>query len=138
VVIRVEEVMTMGVIALKETDTAQQANDEMRRAGIRHLPVIGHGRRVIGIVSTRDVLAALALPGGEDTRVSEIMNRTIYIVRPETPAYRAVELMLDKKIGALPVLGNEDELVGIVTESDFLGVAHNALHGRTGSELLNV
>lgn len=137
-VIRVEEVMTMGVIALRETDTAQQANEEMKRAGIRHLPVVGHGRRVIGIVSSRDLLAAMALPGGEETKLSEMMNRTVYIVRPETPAYRAVELMIDRKIGALPVLGDNDEMIGIVTETDFLGVAHNALHGRTGSELLNV
>lgn len=137
-VIRVEEVMTSGVIALKETDRVRYANEEMKRSGIRHLPVVGSGRHVIGIVSSSDVIAALATPDGEDERVSEIMSRLVYIVRPETPAYRAVELMMDKKIGALPVLGQGDEIIGIVTETDFLGVAHNALYGRTGAELLNV
>jgi len=58
-------------------------------------------------------------------------------VRGETPAYRAAELMIDRKIGSLPVVGDDGVMIGIVTETDFLAVAHKALHGRTGAGLLS-
>jgi CBS-domain-containing membrane protein len=50
-------------------------------------------------------------------------------VGPDTPAEEAVALMIDQKFGALPVTNEDGELIGIVTATDFLVVAHQALTG---------
>jgi CBS domain-containing protein len=135
--LRIEELMTTGVIALKEGDTVGKADEQMSVASIRHLPVVDDHHHVVGIVSNRDLARALAAPRGKQQRIAEIMTRDVLTVRSETPAYRAAEIMLDRKIGSLPVVGEDGVMIGIVTETDFLAVAHNALHGRTGSGLLS-
>lgn len=135
-VLRIEELMTTGVIALKESHTVGQAAEEMRIADIRHLPVVDEHHRVVGIVSDRDLLRSMAGPKGKQ-RITEVMTRDVLTVKPEMPAYRAAEIMLDKKIGSLPVVGDDGVMIGIVTETDFLAVAHKALHGKTGASLLS-
>jgi CBS domain-containing protein len=57
------------------------------------------------------------------------MTRGVRIVRPSTPAAEAAALMIELKIGALPVIGEGEQLVGVITETDFLAVAHQALSG---------
>ena len=136
--LRVEEMMTPGVIALHEQDTVIHADEQMRLADISHIPVVDVQNHVVGIVSNRDILKTLAIPDGRGMRIGEIMSRDVITVAPEAPAFRAAEMMLDNKIGALPVVGDDEVLIGIVTETDFLSVAHNALQGRTGGQLLGV
>jgi CBS domain-containing protein len=135
--LRIEELMTTGVIALKEGDTVGQADEQMSAADIRHLPVVDAHHHVVGIVSNRDLVRALATSKGKQVRITEVMTREVLTVRGETPAYRAAELMIDRKIGSLPVVGDDGVMIGIVTETDFLAVAHKALHGRTGAGLLS-
>jgi CBS domain-containing protein len=136
-VLRIEELMTTGVIAVRDTDTVKRADEEMKQADIRHLPVVDGRHHVVGIVSNRDLMRVLSTPEGPDRRIGEVMTRQVLTVRAETPAYRAAEMMLEHKIGSLPVVGEDGVMIGIVTETDFLAVAHNALHGRTGAALLN-
>lgn len=135
--LRIEELMTTGVIALKESDTVGGADEQMQVADIRHLPVVDDHHHVVGIVSNRDLARILANPKGKQKRIAEIMTRDVLTVRSEMPAYRAAEIMIDRKIGSLPVVGDDGVMIGIVTETDFLAVAHKALHGLTGSALLS-
>lgn len=136
--LRIEELMTTGVIAVKEADTVVKADQQMHEADIRHLPVVDDHHHVVGIVSNRDLARALASPKGKQQRIAEVMTRDVLTVRPEMPAYRAAEILIDRKIGSLPVVGDDGVMIGIVTETDFLSVARKALHGRTGSALLDV
>lgn len=136
--LRVEEMMTPGVIALREDDSVAVADEQMRLADIRHIPVVDGRNHVVGIVSNRDVFRALGGLDGRKLRIGEIMSRDVLTVAPEAPAFRAAEIMLDNKIGALPVVSEDEVLIGIVTETDFLSVAHNALQGRTGAQLLGM
>jgi len=61
--------------------------------------------------------------------VRSIMTKSVVTVSPDTPADEAVSLMIEHKVHALPVLGDGGILVGIVTATDFLVVAHQALTG---------
>lgn len=135
--LRIEELMTTGVIAVKEGDTVARADQQMHDADIRHLPVVDDHHHVVGIVSNRDLARALASPKGKQQRIADVMTRDVLTVKSEMPAYRAAEIMMDRKIGSLPVVGDDDVMIGIVTETDFLAVAHKALHGRTGAALLD-
>lgn len=121
----VEEFMSTALITMRAADPVTDAVREMRLASIRHVPVVDAGGRVVGVLSSHDVVAALAA-GGSPT-VGEVMTASPFTVRPGEPAEHAVGEMIDRKIDCLPVVGEGGELVGIVTATDFLVVAHQAL-----------
>jgi CBS domain-containing protein len=124
----VGDLMSTALLYLHERDSLEQAHLSMRAAGVRHIPVVDSGRRVVGILSDRDILRAMA----EDTLdrpVSAAMTREVRTVRPDTPAHEAARVLLEHKIGSLPVVGDDEQLVGIITETDFLRVACEALGG---------
>jgi CBS domain-containing protein len=124
----VEDLMATNVMTLSSKDTIGHADAEMKLGDVRHLPVVDEKGHLVGIVSNRDVFRALGRTArGKNIPVWEIMKREVLSVRPQTPARAAVQLMLEKKIGALPVVGDGEQLVGIVTETDFLAIADEAL-----------
>ena len=124
----VEDLMSTAVISLKETDTVGRAHLEMHIASIRHIPVVDARDHVVGILSNRDLIRALA-EGRTQMLVGQIMTRAVRTVRATTPAYEAAEAMLAGKFGSLPVVGDDQQLIGIVTETDFVQVAQQALQG---------
>ena len=115
----------MGVVR----SVVKQAYAQMQLADIRHLPVVDEDDRVVGILSNRDVLGALGESKGLGVLVNQIMTRDVYFVHPETRGCEATALMLDHKIGSLPVVDRERRLVGILTETDILRIAHRVLGG---------
>ena len=121
--------MSSAVISMKETDTIRGAEWEMNTAEIRHIPVVDQRNHVIGVISNRDLARAVGKAGNQPTPVAGIMSRAVLTVRPTTPAHEAAAMMLEHKIGCLPVVGDDEQLVGIITESDFLRVAEKALRG---------
>lgn len=121
----VEDVMTTALTTIHPEEPVDTADLEMKLADIRHIPVVGRRNRLVGILSDRDLLRSLGGPRGR--AIADIMTRQVYTVRPGDPASRAVDLLLEHKIGCVPVLGDEEELVGIVTETDFLRLARESL-----------
>ncbi len=126
---KVKEVMVKEVATLDVNDELSLANDIMRLGRIRHLPVVD-GARLVGIVSERDLfrssLAQALGYGGENSRelmktlhIKDIMVREIITISPELDLCQAVKMMVDKKIGCLPVV-EHDRLVGLITETDIM------------------
>lgn len=129
----VGELMTHEVVTLEADDALIEVDDLLKRHHIRHVPVV-HGRKLVGMVSHRDLIRALARqPAGKGTpplSVKEVMTRAVEAVEPQTSALQAIEKLLDRRFGCLPVVDAAGELVGIVTESDFLRLAHRLLQER--------
>lgn len=123
----VEDLMSTAVIALHAGDTVGRLREEMDLADIRHIPVIDDRNHVIGIVSNRDLHRAPH--AASPRRVSDVMTRAVRTVRPSTPASEAAAILIDEKIGSLPVIGDDEQLVGVITATDFLAIAHQALNG---------
>jgi CBS domain-containing protein len=106
------------------------ADSIMRDERIRHLPVLDSAGRLVGILSQRDLfLNALVRALGHGTMardrsfrsivVKEVMTDEVVTTTPETPITAAAQIMVDRKIGCLPVVeGNA--LVGILSESDIV------------------
>jgi CBS domain-containing protein len=126
---KVKDIMAKEVTTLGRNDSLDLADDVMSQSRIRHLPVIDEGR-VVGVVSQRDLFKsalAAALGYGETAqkkllktlRVKEVMSEPAVTIAPEAMIKEAVRLMLEKKIGCLPVVQGHT-LVGIVTETDLL------------------
>jgi CBS domain-containing membrane protein len=127
--IQVKDIMVKDVTTLGRNDSMDLADDVMSLGRIRHLPVVDEGR-VVGVVSQRDLFKsalAAALGYGETAqkkllktlRVKEVMSEPAIIISPEATIRQAARLMLEKKIGCLPVVQGHT-LVGIVTETDLL------------------
>jgi CBS domain-containing membrane protein len=127
---KVHELMATDLVTLTEDETLAHAQRCMARGRIRHLPVI-HGRKLVGLVTHRDLLAAsfsifADVDPGEQRRVfatvlvSDIMHRDVVTVEPELTVAQAARFLLKNKYGCLPVVDGSGDLVGIITEADFL------------------
>jgi CBS domain-containing protein len=125
----VRELMVTPVSTLRRNDTLDLADDLMSLGRIRHLPVLDEGR-VVGVVSQRDLFRsalAVALGYGERAQktllktlpVKEVMSEPAITIAPDATIQEATRLMLEHKIGCLPVVEGHT-LVGIVTETDLL------------------
>ncbi len=122
--------MSRPVQTLERNDKLTVADRTMTSERIRHLPVLDDSGRIVGIVSQRDLfLSALvrALGFGSASRdrtfavipVKEVMSENVATTRPNTPIAEAAQLMVDRRIGCLPVVEGE-ALVGILSESDIV------------------
>jgi len=127
---KVRDLMSGEVVTLRRNDQLSIADDVMRLGRIRHLPVLDDDERLVGIVSQRDLFRgalARALGYGVHAQqkllgqllVKEVMTNDPISIAPDAPLAAAARLMLERKIGALPVV-EEGRLVGILTESDFV------------------
>lgn len=125
----VGELMQREVVTLGAHDTLELAEDIMRLGRIRHMPVVA-GDKLVGLLSQRDLFRAAISsvlqfrPKAEKEwlariKVEEVMIRKIVTTTPETPVREAARLLVEKKIGCLPVLEGE-RLVGLLSESDCL------------------
>jgi acetoin utilization protein AcuB len=116
-------------------ETVRNAIQLARTRGVRHLVIVENGK-ICGIVADRDVKEAVARAAAREelgepsllTRlpVEAIMTRDVITIHPAEPVQMAARRMLDHQISALPVVENE-QLVGIVAESDLLGIVAGAM-----------
>jgi CBS domain-containing protein len=117
----VRDWMTRRPVTVPEECPIQRAIGQMRAAEIRHLVVV-EGDRVTGIVSNRDLRRLLEDPTRPPRLadpIRRIMTEDPVTVAPEMPVTEAARLLLERKIGALPVREGV-EVIGIFTTSDAL------------------
>ena len=130
----VGDLMTTALVTAHERETLSVADFNMKLAGIRHLPVVDDKQHLVGILSNRDFLRELGRTGKKEAPVHQIMTTRVITVRPDQRAHEAAALMLEHRIGALPVIGERGQLIGLVTETDFLRLAHEATGGTRTEE----
>ena len=131
--LRVRDIMTQEVTTLKRNDKLTLADDIMQLGRIRHLPVLDDdAEQLVGIVSQRDLFRgalARALGYGQHAQrkvldallVKEVMSTDVLTTTPDTPLVEAARVLMERKIGCLPVV-EAGHLVGIVTEADFVAI----------------
>jgi acetoin utilization protein AcuB len=100
----------------------------MQDNALHHLPVLDTGGTLVGILAERDLLLAATRFLQSAIEVGEVMHRNVVTAAPDMPITDAATLMVRHKIGGLPVVDGDRELVGIITETDilkaFVDVAH--------------
>jgi len=85
---------------------------------ITGMPVVNDARRVVGIISKKDVLRVRKAGGSLQQPVSEAMTSPVHTVPITATVQEAADLMMDKKVRPLPVVDEDGLLVGIVARSD--------------------
>jgi acetoin utilization protein AcuB len=129
--------MTREVITVDQEATIFDAQELLAKNKIRHLPIIDRDRRLIGIITDRDIRSALPYNslmehGGEKERVSkfkvkDIMTKDPISISPTYTIQDALLLIQNSKVGALPVVDDDHKLKGIISVRDLLRAFINVL-----------
>ncbi len=121
----VKEAMTTPVVTLKADDTVKQARRWLQSdaEGTNHhgFAVVDTAGALVGMITRTDILRADV---AEDNPVREAIARPALTIRDTARANEAEYLMIHYNVGRLPVLGEEGELVGIITRNDVLQAQH--------------
>ena len=136
----VGERMSHPVITIHPKMPMQDALNLMRQEHVRRFPVVDKRGRLVGIVSDKDLLDASPSDATSlsiyevnyllsKITVKEIMSDAVITITEDTPIEEAARIMADNKIGGLPII-REDEVVGIITETDLFKIFLELLGAR--------
>jgi acetoin utilization protein AcuB len=120
--------MSRHPLTVKPDTKVDAALKRMREEKIRRFPVVDDGGNLVGIVSDQDLLYAAPSPATSLSihemhylysriTVKQVMTRDVITVDESDPIEEAARIMVDNKVGGLPVM-REGELVGLITETD--------------------
>lgn len=130
---RVEHYMTTDMFTVHEDESIELVANLMTWENIRHVPVEDDDHLLVGLISYRALLRVMARGidghGELPACASEIMTRDPITCDPDTSTLAAIRLMREHNIGSLPVV-RDGQLVGIVTQQDFMDVARDLLEDR--------
>jgi CBS domain-containing protein len=123
--IKVAEIMTKRVRTMKAGDSVSAAYELMIKNDLRHIPVVDHNHKLIGIISDRDVLVDATRDIEErihpsEMLLSQIMNTSIITCAATDSLRKAINLMLERKINSMPVVDSKGALIGMLTSTDIL------------------
>jgi acetoin utilization protein AcuB len=140
----VQTIMTRTVVCAAPTTTVREAIRLIEDSDVRHLPIVD-GRELLGIVSDRD-LREYRIPlyveieqmsdadrarADEllDTPLGEVMSEEVISVEGHESIASVVDAMLEYKVGAVPVVNDDNELLGIVSYIDVLKYTLELMEG---------
>ncbi len=126
------DLMTREPVTLPATTPLAQAAAAMAERGLKRIPVVDAGGRLVGMVSRSDLLktvaeglrerpaAPLQLPDGTPASVGAIMSHDVPTVRPETPLAETLESLLESEKRRVVVVDADRRVIGIITDGDVL------------------
>lgn len=135
----VRDFMTYELIVARVDDPAGATLQRMRDEGLRRMPVLDADGKLVGMISDRRLLQALAVPTrrGEFRRsvarppqltVGALMNPNVVTTSPDVPLEQAATIMVSNRIGSIVVM-EEGAAVGIITETDMFRIFLRLLGG---------
>jgi len=133
----VSRTMTRKVITVDQEASILDAQERLAKNKVRHLPIVDKDQRLIGIITDRDIRSALPYKslmehGSEKERVLEfkvkdIMTKDPTSISPTSTIQDALLLIQNLKVGALPVVDDDQKLKGIISVRDLLRAFINVL-----------
>jgi CBS domain-containing protein len=117
----VADVMTSKVVTLSPHHSFSEAANLMNDRYFRHCVVVDTHGQLVGVISDRDILRALARnPNARTKSLDQIMTQNPVTVRRNTQIADAVGKIISKRINCLPVVEEDGSVCGIVTSTDLL------------------
>jgi CBS domain-containing protein len=137
----VADLMTRKLFTIEADTPLENLEAQMKKFRFRHLPVVD-GDELIGLISYADLLHAsssfLSERAAERDALihrvpaSRIMHTDLVTVRPTDTLADAAKVMWEARLGCLPVTSDDGKLLGIITEADFIRLAHHLLEEQGG------
>jgi CBS domain-containing protein len=126
----VRDVMTANPVTVSEKDSIRDVARIMAREDTGVVPVVD-GRKIIGLITDRDIVVRLVAEGKDtgNAKVNEAMSKSVRSVREDASVNEVLELMKSAEIRRVPVVNQNQELVGIVSIGD---VAQTNRDGKIG------
>lgn len=115
----VRDVMTPNPECVSERDSIRDVARIMKDQDTGVVPVVD-GKRIIGLITDRDIVVRGIAEGRDisSIKVNELMTKGVRSVKEDTPLNEVLDLMGNAEIRRVPVVNNNDELVGIVSIGD--------------------
>jgi CBS domain-containing protein len=134
----VREVMTPNPHTVTQKDKILDAARIMAREDTGVVPVVDDGRRIVGLITDRDIVVRLVAEGRDASgaTVNEAMSKSVRSVKEDTPISEVMQLMSSAQVRRVPVVNNSDELVGIVSLADL--ATENASDGKVGQTVEDI
>ncbi|HEY3154092.1 MAG TPA: CBS domain-containing protein [Candidatus Binatia bacterium] len=132
---KVVDIMTKDPLTVIPSETIAQADELMAVNKIRQLPVV-KGHELIGIITDRDIRSFLSgslisAPEAREkalhTKIGDVMTRDLLTLSPDDELREAIELLINEKVGGIPIVDGAEGIVGIVTYVDVLRCFLNRL-----------
>ena len=133
---KVSDVMTPNPRTVQLSDTIQVVAKIMRDEDTGAVPVVEDGSHVVGMITDRDIVIRAVADGDMDCTVDDIVTEDVVCVTADTPTAEAAELMAEHQVRRLPVVDEDENLIGIVSLGD-LAVKENR-EARMGETLENI
>ena len=123
---RVGDIMTKQVIVVPFGKTILEVAKLMKKNEIGSIIVVEdrEGKRAKGIITERDILYKVLAKGEDPYKipVESIMSKPLRVVRPDTTIEDAAKAMRENKIKRLPVVNDDNELIGLLSEGDIMKI----------------
>ena len=124
--LKVGDIMTKKVIIIPYGKNMQDVAKLMKKSEIGSVIVVEDtkSKRAMGIITERDVMHKVLTKGKDPykTKVEEIMSKPLRVIKPETPIEAAAAAMRDNRIKRLPVVDEDSELIGLISEGDIMKI----------------
>ena len=111
--------MSTDLVTIRKEASIQEAMALMKRQSIRHLPVVDQKMNLLGWITDADLRGVLIASMLEELTLEDVMIRKPFTIHPEMALEEAARILLDKRVGGLPIVEN-GTLVGVITVSDIL------------------
>ena len=112
----VAEVMNKSVVTVDPTSSIGEAAEKMIEAGVGAVVVMEDLARIVGIVTERDILRAVAQRArAAEAKVRQWMTESVITIEPETEIKEAAKMMFERNFRHLPVVNGEGRLLGIAS-----------------------
>ena len=118
---KARDLMTPNPECVTQEDTLQRAASIMRDRDVGAVPVVSDSdsRRLVGIVTDRDIAIRSVAEGRNGSSVRDVMSAgTLATVREDDSVDRVMELMKENKVRRIPVVGQNEEVVGMIAQAD--------------------
>jgi len=135
---RVRSLMIKDPVTISDRTSVQEAIHLMQTNSIRHLPVVDRSKKLLGWVTLADMKQGLLPAMVTGLSVVDLMIKDPITIDPETDVEEAARIIYEKKIGGMPVVDDDNKVVGIMTVADLLNAFINIMGILTNGVRLDV
>ena len=123
---RARDIMTRDPFCLRREDTARLAAQVMRDRDCGVIPIVDDSRRVVGIITDRDLaIRAIAVGKSADTRLSELMTQNVHCCSADDDLRDVERKMAELQVRRICIVDAGGRCMGIIAQADIARAAHD-------------